>query len=184
MNPIVIVGKGRSASWIPSSERYEVAAVSEAIRLCERCDFLAINDVAAWDSLEPEEIHSAHTLILPTYLHADPRGRTTVPHEKVHRYLRDVILYELPTAPEHREDVPKFGRCWSTTESLVAYLLMEGYREFWFSGVEKDGTAYHPKFKPRTIKKERHFVTNWKRVVKRIDRADGKVRLWNEVAAS
>ena len=175
---VVVMGKGRSARFIPQSAAWKLAAVSEACRLAERVDWLAVN-VAAVDAMTDEDFAKASRVIVPTKLHADPRGQTLRHWERCVRWTCPTDVYRLHTdPPEHAAkegEPPYFGRQMSTGESLVSWLLWKGFRRFAFSGVGP-GNDYHPWFKPRTLKRTHtHFADNWNRIRRRIKGAGGKI---------
>lgn len=158
--------------------------------------FLCANDTAALNALSAEELSRCRNLVLPRYLHADPMGRTTI-------YFIDALMqsewvnimgspphllpYILHTDPRHGEqdswpDLPDFGRCRSVSDSLVAYLLHTGYRQFYTNGVEWDGTGdYHPLFTRKVPQKtQQHRISIWNHTRARLKRAGAKAHHWTE----
>lgn len=184
MKPVVILGKGPSARHVPQSDQYDIAAVNEAVRLCERCDYLAVNDVPALMNLTVLDMSLARQLILPQYLHVDPK-----PKELMHwreafgnwcnrrnidiGWYRNVIVYRLHTDPdpEQKRNLPYFGRCRSTSDSLIAYLLHLNYKTIVLVGVEPDGKCGYHKHMPHGVDKP----SKWRRSIWR--HTDKRIRL-------
>lgn len=164
--------------------------------MCDRADWIGINDVPAFESLNDDDLCRADTCILPNFLHVTPPPVNPGPNDahcfKSHvDYLPilaeancDVALYCLHTDPflhENSRRLPYFGRCRSIADSMIAYLLHLGHREFVTSGIEWDGALrYHPIFKRQVAKSVRHRKSIWSDVVKRIKTAGGSVCRWSE----
>ena len=168
----IVMGKGRGARFVPQSPKWRLAAISESCRLADRVDILAVNDVAAVEAMSNDDFAKADRVLVPTKLHADPRGRTLRPWSECVRWTCPTDVYRLHTDPPSKDvsddDPPYFGRQMSTGESLVSWLLWKGVRRFAFSGVGP-GNDYHPLFKPRTVKRTHtHFADNWNRIRRRI----------------
>jgi len=181
MKPVVVLGKGSAAQYVPLSDNYDIACIAEAVRLTDGCQWLALNDMPAFNEMKSVDFHKAERLILPTFLHVDTRAKAVVKWDKINNLIpiKDIRLYQLPTAREKVGDLPSFGVCWSTTESLVCYLLLEGYRRFVLCGVGNGNIDYHPAFKPRGgPKNKNHFRTNYSRVVRRIIGSKGTVETY------
>lgn len=178
--PVILIGKGASAAHVADSDDYHVAAVSEAVRLCDRCDWLAVNDTKALYAMEPGDFAKASALVLPRRLHDDPRAKSktawtvALGHSQCRPPYPRCELFRLHTDHDAPEELPYFGVCWSTAESLVAFLIYRGYRTFRLNGITREA-AYHPLFKPRTKKHASHFKINYRRIVTRIREAGGTV---------
>lgn len=194
--PVVILGKGWSAVPIPSSDDYKIAAGSEAIRMCERADWLGCNDVPAFDELTSDDLGKASAVILPNFLHVTPPPVNPGPNDAHHfrshtEYLPalkaakcKLELYCLHTDPfigENSKRLPYFGRCRSIADSLIAFLLAVGHREFVTSGIEwGGGLRYHRMFSRQVAKTVRHRKSIWGDIVTRIKKAGGSVCRWED----
>lgn len=175
--PCIVIGKGVGVRYVERGP-YHVAAVSEAVRHCARCDWLGVNDIAALRSLLPADWAKVGTLVLPTHLHGDSSAAPKlVRFEKAIRHVpaNRFAIFRLHTAPASESRGPNLLRCWSTAESLIGFLLHVGYREFLFNGITRQA-AYDPRTPPRNQKKAHHYAINHRRCVNRIGRAGGTVK--------
>ena len=183
--PVVVLSKGASARNIPPGP-YHIAACSEAVRLCDACEWLAVNDMPALDSLTAEDMAKAQQIVLPAWLHLDPYPRglvfwhSAIMQQHAARVL-DVNLFELHTSPDRNGRLPFFGRCRSVSDSLIAWLLHRGYRTILTSGIETDGKSdYHPLFSRQAPKTRTHRKSIWKHTLKRIQEAGATVQRFEE----
>jgi len=192
----VVIGKGSSVTHIPASSEFKIAACSEAIRMCDRADWLAVNDVPAFESLDASDLRRADAIVLPNFLHVTPppikpgpndlhcfRSHTTFA-PAISAAKCKLITYCLHTDPyvaENSRRLPFFGRCRSISDSLIAYLLYLGHREIVTTGIEWNGAArYHPDFRRQVAKTVRHRKAIWSDTVKRIITAGGSVFRWED----
>lgn len=178
--PVVILSKGRSAQFVPQSDDYVIAACSEAVRLCDRCTFLAVNDVPALESLTEEDFAKTDYLILPQHLHLDNSATPMLAHWATatkEMILPEVLLYKLHTDPKGGDGTfPSFGRCRSISDSLIAYMLHLGFRQFLTCGIETNGSSeYHPLFTRQSHKNKEWRKSIWQHTRNRIKAANGKV---------
>lgn len=191
--PAVIVGCGPSAvpvKWDP--ERYLVCAVNDARKLCERADVLAINDTPALIRLDFFCFTNLSTLLLPEHLHDDVKPSSLTHYAEAHGRLRGGFMllhgcwpatYTLETYRLHTDPAVScgmheatFGRCRSTSDSLIAWLLAQGVRRFHTVGIEWDGAdGHHPALHPGESKSARHRQAIWKWTRSRIEAEGGTV---------
>lgn len=190
--PALVVGCGPSAVHVPyAPDQYTVHAVNDAIRLCERVDTLAINDTPVLMRRTFAELREVGTLLLPEHLHDDVTPTKVTPSgdavaELVKRYdahlgctLRTYRLHTDPVVMRGDKE-PTFGRCRSTSDSLIAWLLQEGVREFMTTGIEYDGRDGWAQGLPRGVGKyPGHRRAIWQHTVERINAAGGTVRKWS-----
>src|SRR5690606_6749765 len=140
--PVVIVGKGPSARYVPpGAGAFRVAALNGAVRLCTWADWLFVNDLSAFAEIAPDDLRR-HTgrVVLPAELHIDlgkPRAspRAAIPFLRGRPY----DLFELHTNPDRSPKLPYFGAIGSVAESAVAWLLHLGYRRFYTLGIDPQG---------------------------------------------
>lgn len=182
--PVVILAKGQSAQHIPPGD-YHIAACSEAVRLCDRADWLAVNDLPALKALTAEDLGKANCLVLPRMLHNDSRpSGLTAWSDAIHMAAAPLVydqlrLFRLHTDRATNPGLPYFGRCRSVSDSLIAYLLHLGYREFFTSGIETDGNGgYHPLFDRQAPKRPQHRQSIWQHTLRRIEAAGATVQKW------
>lgn len=191
--PALIVGCGPSAVHVPRrDDRYTVHAVNDAIRLCEHADTLAINDTPALLRMTAEDIAKVGTLVLPEHLHDNVVPSSFTPAEDALGLVMTKIgamrpagclvsTYRLHTDPlvtigHHKAS---FGFCRSTSDSLIAWLLAQGVREFRTLGIEWDGRDGWAAGLPRGHSKtQEHRRAIWQHTLKRIENAGGTVARW------
>lgn len=185
--PAVIVGCGPSAVRVPyAPDRYTVHAVNDAIRLCERADVLAINDTPALMRLTAEDIDKVDLFVLPAYLHDDPKPSGLTAASDAFDILLGKLGHDWSRAPEcdvyvlhtdPRGVAPTFGRCRSTSDSLIAYLLSQGFRSFRTLGIEWDGRdGSHPDLPPGMNKTAAHRRSIWQHTLARIQQTGATVQ--------
>lgn len=188
--PAVIVGCGPSAVRVPyAPDRYTVHAVNDAIRLCERADVLAINDTPALVRLTAEDIDKVGLFVLPRYLHDDPKPSGFTSAGNAFDILMEKLgndwsrrpecdMYVLHTDPDRIDPrEPTFGRCRSTSDSLIAWLLAQGCRTFYTVGIEWDGRdGTHPDLPPGMSKSAAHRRSIWQHTLDRIQQAGATVQ--------
>ena len=170
MKPIIILGKGPSALHLPKSEKYDVAALNNAIWLCEEPTYTFFNDIEPMELTSKEDFQKVKTLIIPSFLHSQFNPRFGGVNQHVH-FLRlpeifpderfkdiDIMLYELHpgdnSRPEEQQRTnssnsqePSLdewpGSCGVTAANFLAKFM--GYKKFIFAGIDVDG-GYHPLF--------------------------------------
>ncbi len=173
--PVIIVGKGPTARHVSKSPDYKGAARNGALRLCDRADWLFINDVCALKELSAWDIHfRAADMVVPTHLHADTSGRNVVSYRDFPFIAAKCpYTYSLPSAPKAE---PTFGTIFSVGETAVAWLLAEGYRQFLTLGIDPEG-GYSDLFAggPQIAQPKRHFKINWQRIQDRVKDAGGTI---------
>ena len=204
MKPIIVIAKGEHARRVPPSGHYHVAACSEAVRLCDRCEYLAVNDVPALGELTGEDFAKSARLIMPAFLHVDsiPSGFVHAGFE-IARVFNSLPVYShetpqctyyrLHTDPEpskYKGIIPYFGRCRSVSDSLIAWLLHAGYRNFALLGISTTRIqSYHKMFKRRFHKTNDHRCSIWNTTEKRLKkhnaayrsiRSDEQLQQWTE----
>lgn len=170
---VLIVGKG------PSFRQFEydgkVACLNGAVNYYPEADWLFVNDLSAFEEINPSSLETVGTIVLPTWLHCDVKGKVRVPHEAAPVDSEKVSTYCLHTAPE--KSLPYFGRIMSVGETAVCWLLHCGYRSFDCVGLDSKG-GYHANFNggQQVAKPKRHFKENWKRIEDRVLKAGGEIR--------
>lgn len=183
--PVVVVGKGISGSGVtvPDSMEFDVCACSESVRIVEHARWLAVNDVPAFDAIPKREWDKVDTVILPTYLHVDPKPSEFRHWREVAKEVssKRIELYQLHTAPEEQPNIVHFGRCRSVSDSAIAFLLWKGYRHIVTLGIEWEGVAeYNPIFDRRIAKSVRHRRDIWRWTSDRIKQAGARVETWQQ----
>ena len=169
MKPIVILGKGPSALHLPKSDKYDVAALNNAIWLCEQPTFTFFNDIEPMELTSDEDFKKVKTLVLPSFLHSQFNPRFGGINRHVHflELLKifpgrldhvELYLYELHPGdnvrPEEQQrtrrpdaGVPALdewpGSCGVTAANFLAKYI--GYKDFIFAGIDVNG-GYHPLF--------------------------------------
>ena len=169
MKPIVILGKGPSAMYLPKSDKYDVAALNNSIWLCEEPTYSFFNDIEPMELMSEDDFKKIKTLVIPSFLHSQFNPRFGGINQKIH-FLRlreifpnklnnvEIYLYELHpgdnvrweeknrTGKENAE-VPSLdewpGSCGVTAANFLAKFL--GYKDFIFAGIDVEG-GYHPIF--------------------------------------
>lgn len=187
--PVVVLAKGQSARHIPPGD-YHVAACSEAVRLCDRADWLAVTDLPALEALAEQDVAKARRLLLPRMVHLDAKPSGLVPWDRAIRSTAarvlqpsQIHLFCLHTDPDPNPALRHFGRCRSVSDAAIAYLLSAGYREFYTSGIETDGAGgYHPVFDRQAPKSTRHRQSIWQHTLRRIEAAGATVERWETAA--
>jgi len=168
---VLIVGKGPSFRQIEFDGK--VACLNGAVNYYPNADWLFVNDMSAFGEIDTMD--GVGTIVLPTWLHCDVRGKKKVPHEASPAPRDKVRTYCLHTAPER--SLPYFGRIMSVGETAVCWLLRDGYRKFETVGIDPKG-GYHKKFKggQQTAKPKRHFKENWQLIEIRVLTAGGEIK--------
>lgn len=176
--PAVIVGCGPSAVPVPHRPgSYLLCTVNDAVRLCERVDIAAINDTPALARIS-DQASKIEALLLPRYLHDDPgpSSLTMFSHARWDYGFESVPtrLFSLHTDPVTLRGT--FGRCRSTSDSLIAWLLSEGYRRLYTIGIEWDGRGGWAQGLPCGHEKSvSHRQSIWQHTLKRITDAGATV---------
>ena len=62
---IVLVSKGPSTREIPKSDDYKIAALNDAIILCEEVDYFFMHDSDNWDIIDKEQYKKVKNFIVP-----------------------------------------------------------------------------------------------------------------------
>lgn len=191
--PALIVGCGPSAIHVPRlPDQYTVHAVNDAIRLCEHVDTLAINDTPVLMRRTYAELQEVDTLLLPEHLHDNTVPTSFTPAEVAVGMLMTTFgitrpagwllrTYRLHTDPVVKAGHAKatFGRCRSTSDSLIAWLLEQGVRTFLTNGIEWDGRhGWAEGLPPGMPKAPAHRRQIWEHTLKRIEYAGGTVAQW------
>lgn len=168
---VLIVGKGPSFRQIEYDGK--VACLNGAVNYYPNADWLFVNDMSAFEEIDTMD--GVGTIVLPTWLHCDVRGKKKVPHEAAPVPKDKVQNYCLHTAPEL--SLPYFGRIMSVGETAVCWLLRDGYRKFETVGIDPQG-GYHKKFNSgqQVAKPKRHFKENWQRIKIRVLTAGGEIK--------
>lgn len=190
--PAVILGCGPSAGHVTyRPDQYTLHAVNDAIALCDRADTLAINDVPVLARREQADFEKITTLLLPEHLHDDPGPRSLTSADDalisaeaygLNRTGFIVETYLLHTDPAVKTGLkqPTFGRCRSTSDSLIAWLLAQGVRMFLTRGIEWDGRdGWAPGLPQGTPKAPTHRRAIWRYTVDRIHSHGGTVHPWS-----
>lgn len=197
--PAVIVGCGPSVvpvKWDP--ERYLVCAVNDARKMCERADVLAVNDTPALLRLDFFCFANLSTLLLPEHLHDDVKPSAVTNYAEAHGKLRSGFMllhgcwpatycletYRLHTDPAviQGKHPATFGRCRSTSDSLIAWLLSQGVRRFLLNGIttrKSDPCGWHPKMTCGEQKSMSHRLSIWNHTRRRIEEAEATWSAWN-----
>jgi len=174
MKPIIILGKGPSALHLPKSEKYDVAALNNAIWLCEEPTYVFFNDIEPMELTSDSDFKNVRTMIVPSYMHTQFNPRFGGINQHVHfskineifpnRFNDiDIYLYELHPGDNTKEEerirsnsndaqVPALdewpGSCGVTAANFLAKFL--NYKEFIFAGIDPNG-GYHPMFNNKKI---------------------------------
>jgi hypothetical protein len=174
MKPIIILGKGPSALYLPKSDKYDVAALNNAIWLCEEPTYVFFNDIEPMELTSDDDFKKVRTMIVPSFLHSQFNPRFGGVNQHVHfsklteifpdRFNDiDFYLYELHPGDnskleeQHRTNsenaqVPSLdewpGSCGVTAANFLAKFL--NYKEFIFAGIDPNG-GYHPAFEHKKI---------------------------------
>jgi len=180
--PVLIVGKGPSARPVEATATRYVAALNEAASLCERCDWLFVNDFSALATLSRALVANAGTLVLPNHLHRDPFGATHCHWARAIDTLgltpRRVDVYRLFSDPHFGSvrHLPEFGRIHSVAETAIAWLLRLGFGTFQTIGIDPAG-GYADNFAggPQTDKPAEWFQQNWLALEARVQRAGATI---------
>ena len=174
MKPIIILGKGPSATYLPKSDKYDVAALNNAIWICEEPTYVFFNDIEPMELTSDEDFKKVKTMIVPSYMHSQFNPRFGGINQHIHfsklaeifpdRFNNiDFYLYELHPGDNSKLEerqrtnsdnahVPNLdewpGSCGVTAANFLAKFL--GYKEFIFAGIDPDG-GYHPIFENRKL---------------------------------
>jgi hypothetical protein len=174
MKPIIILGKGPSALYLAKSENYDVAALNNAIWLCEEPTYVFFNDIEPMELTSDDDFNKVKTMIVPSYMHSQFNPRFGGINQHVHfsklneifpnRFNDiDFYLYELHPGDNLKSEecnrtnsnnaqVPSLdewpGSCGVTAANFLAKFL--NYKEFIFAGIDPNG-GYHPAFEHKKI---------------------------------
>ena len=64
---IVLVSKGPSTREVPKSDDYKIAALNDAIILCEEVDYFFMHDTDNWNIIDKEQYKKVKNFIVPYY---------------------------------------------------------------------------------------------------------------------
>ena len=175
--PVIILAKGPSARFLPESDKYEVAAVNNALWLCPSPRWSFFNDLEPMEQMEDEDFAKATTMIIPSFLHTQHNPRFGGVSGQFHferlseffpnRFSHiEICLYELHpgdnTSVAERErtglansNVPALDEWPRSTGQTAAMWLMkfEDRKDFITMGCDPGG-GYHPYFEERCFKNE------------------------------
>jgi hypothetical protein len=172
MKPIIILGKGPSALHLPKSDKYDVAALNNAIWLCEEPTYVFFNDIEPMELTSDDDFKNVRTMVVPSFLHSQFNPRFGGVNQHVHfSKLTEIFpnrfneinfyLYELHPGDNSKLEeqrrtnsenaqVPSLdewpGSCGVTAANFLAKFL--NYKEFIFAGIDPAG-GYHPIFENR-----------------------------------
>lgn len=175
MNPIIILGKGPTALRLAKSDKYDVAALNNAIWLCEEPTFTFFNDIEPMELTSAEDFKKVKTLIVPSYLHSQFNPRFGGVNQHIH-FCRlpeifpdgrfdnvDIMPYELHAGDNEKDEEKKRSgkdnsECpgldeWPGSTGVTAANILAkyfGYKEFIFAGVDPNG-GYHPLFENKKL---------------------------------
>jgi hypothetical protein len=173
--PIIILGKGPSALYLPKSNKYDVAACNNATWLCEEPTYTFYNDIEPMELTTFDDFQKIKTLIVPSFLHSQCNPRFNGISKHVHFYELqvlfpddrfdniDIMIYELHKGDNDKieeqsrinsggEPAPMLDEwprsCGVTAANFLAKFL--NYKDFIFAGMDPEG-GYHPKFRKKKL---------------------------------
>ena len=179
MDRVLILGKGPSAREVDGLSDGPVAALNGAAKLVTRyITWLFVNDVEAFGEIGQRELWRVRHLVTPALMHQGGGARPGVPaHKAIPPGSGIVDHYELHTNPNRDSSLPFFGVVSSVGDTAVAWLLMQGYRDFVTLGIDPDG-GYSDHFAggpQRTDKPLDQYRRNWESMQRRVRGAGGTI---------
>ena len=149
--PVILVGKGPTAKHIQKTNNFKIAALNNSVILCERVDYLFINDMEALDLIPEAKWDVIHKVIIPTYPHSNWSPHRSITHQTLLDCIPkkiDYFVHRLDTCLDKDPSIPYLGKSFSVGTVALQYLGLEGYKEVLHCGIDSEG-GYHPIFEKR-----------------------------------
>jgi hypothetical protein len=141
--PVLIVGKGPTARFIPKSDEYYVACLNQSGRLVEHCDFQFIGDQKPYHDMLESYVERVDNLIFPTKFNLqNTTGDDTIDY--VNRTLPQSVQKHAytfcgPTVWHcHDFDFAMKVSVMCTGELSFYWLLKQGFKNFKSVGIDKN----------------------------------------------
>ena len=138
--PIVIIGKGPSARFVPSTEEYYTCCLNQSGRMTDKIDIQVLGDHQVYKSmmLIPDYFQKIDNLLLPVEFNQDnPDKKKSLelisPDHIAHMNVYEHSFHFHPY-PE-TEDVRVYTVI-SSGETAIAWLLDEGFKTFYTVGID------------------------------------------------
>lgn len=142
-NKTVLVGKGPSAKNIKKSNDYNIAALNNALILCEEVDYLFINDFEVLELLEKEDWDKVKKVILPTYPHYRKKPNKNLPYisflNQIPNQTIEYSIYRMQTCLDNDPQYPYFGPIHSVATTAIYWLGKNGCKNLDYCGIDPTG---------------------------------------------
>ena len=145
---IVLVGKGPTAKKIKKSDEYGIAALNNAVILCEEVDYLFINDIEILDLIDEDQWSKVKMIIIPTYPHYNCGPYKHITHNTLLDKIPIKVEYDvhrLDTCLDNDYNIPYLGSSYSVGTTAIQWLGKNGCKELNYCGIDPDG-GYNPIF--------------------------------------
>lgn len=169
---VVLVSKGPSARHIPKSDEYKIAALNDAIILCEEVDYFFCHDQDNIDIIDPNEWLKVKNFIMPYYPQKRHPGGFSSDYD-YHKWMDDVLKvnpeckFHLVVLGVHAmngltcpTDIPHMGETYSVLQTAATWLGMNGITELITCGIDPEG-GYHPMFEHKYLGERKYQKSVW-----------------------
>ena len=154
---VVLVSKGPSARRISKRDDYLIAALNDAIVLCEEVDFYFCHDQDNIDIIDPAEWKKVKNFIMPYYPQKRHPGGFSEDYRS-EQWMRPVIevnpdckfhlvalgVHDL-NGLKYPDDIPHMGETYSVLQTAATWLGINGVKDLITCGIDPEG-GYHPMF--------------------------------------
>ena len=169
---IVLVSKGPSARPIPKSNEYKIAALNDAIILCEEVDYFFCHDQDNIDIINPEEWLKVKNFIMPYFPQKRHPGGFSSDYD-YHVWMDDILKIN-PDCKIHfvalgvhdmnnltyPDNIPHMGETYSVLQTAATWLGINGVAQLITCGIDPEG-GYHPMFEHKYLGERRMQKSVW-----------------------
>lgn len=138
--PVVIIGKGPSARFVPSSNDYYTCCLNQSGRMTDKIDFQFLGDHQVYQSMIkiPDYFSKISNMILPVEFNQDnpEKKRSLELIDPAHISHMNVYEHSLHFHPYPETDEVRVYTVISSGETAIAWLLDEGFRTFYTVGID------------------------------------------------
>jgi len=138
--PVIIIGKGPSARFVPSSENYYTCCLNQSGRMTNKVDFQFLGDHQVYKSMIkiPKYFSKVTNMILPVEFNQDnpEKKRSLELINPAHISHMNVYEHSFHFHPYPETDDVRVYTVISSGETAVAWLLDEGFKTFYTVGID------------------------------------------------